>query len=153
MMDTYHPEVDVTEARVRQMRTGLAAHGLRYLWHRGVGRARRELEALCREWRIGFHRLRGDEIPLELREHWLTRSFLRAEQVYQPRPYAGRVRLLRATEVSPLVAEVGPDLGWAGLATEGVEVFDVPGTHHTLVTEPHVQVVAAVLQECLLADE
>jgi amino acid adenylation domain-containing protein len=152
LMDTYHPEVDVTPARVRQMRAGLSAHGLRYLWHRGIGRLRREWEGLAREWRIGYHQLRGDEIPLELREHWLNRAFIRAEHQYRPRPYPGRLRLLRATDISPLVAGVGPDLGWAGLAAD-IEVFDVPGTHHTLVTEPNVQVVAAVLEECLLADD
>jgi thioesterase domain-containing protein len=153
LMDTYHPEVDVTSARLQQLRTGLAAHGLRYLWHRGVQRMRRELEGLSREWRIGYHRVLGGEVPLELREHWLTRAFLRAEHGYRPRPYPGRLRLLRASDVSPLVAQVGPDLGWAGLATDGIEVFDVPGTHHTLVTEPNVQVVAAVLEECLVAND
>src|SRR5207248_6298570 len=37
------------------------------------------------------------------------------------------------------------DLGWTAWATEGVEVHDVPGDHRTMLREPNVQEVSAIL--------
>ncbi len=39
--------------------------------------------------------------------------------------------------------------GWGRLSTELVEVHLVPSNHTTMLTEPHVQVLAEKLRECL----
>ena len=70
------------------------------------------------------------------------RSNLEALHAYPARPYGGSVLLLRAAEHDP----AGPDtLGWERLAGGGVELRVVPGSHFTLVREPHAAALAAVL--------
>jgi amino acid adenylation domain-containing protein len=66
-----------------------------------------------------------------------------ALQTYAPRPYSGRVVLLRARDES---ANYGPDLGWSGLVEQLVEVRPVPGDHNSLMYEPHVGCVTEELK-------
>jgi amino acid adenylation domain-containing protein len=78
------------------------------------------------------------------------RNFL-AMRAFQPRPYPGRLILLRA-EGSP-AAE--PDHGWSRLARE-VEVDSIPGDHYSILSKPHVEVLAERLKTRLdeaLADD
>jgi thioesterase domain-containing protein len=46
-------------------------------------------------------------------------------------------------------ANNGPHYGWNDLAAGGVEVHDVPGTHNSMVQEPHVRALAEKLEQCL----
>jgi len=62
---------------------------------------------------------------------------------YQPKPYAGRITLLRSADAKP-----DPSL-WAALSAEPVEVYTVTGDHLSMVVEPYVQSLAAQLQQCL----
>ena len=55
---------------------------------------------------------------------------------YRPRPYAGRITLLRAGAAG--------DGGWDALASEA-KVRAIPGDHFSLLREPHVAVLAAIL--------
>jgi thioesterase domain-containing protein/acyl carrier protein len=70
----------------------------------------------------------------------------RAVEQYAPRPYAGRVTLLRAAE-TPLAAP-DPTLGWGALAAE-VELHVVPGTHTSMLHEPEVRELAVRLRACV----
>ncbi|HSS48117.1 MAG TPA: amino acid adenylation domain-containing protein [Thermoanaerobaculia bacterium] len=62
---------------------------------------------------------------------------------YRPHPYAGPLLLLRATD-NPPGGE--PDLGWGPFAAGGLEIMEVPGTHHSLIQPPNVEAVAARLR-------
>jgi thioesterase domain-containing protein len=42
-----------------------------------------------------------------------------------------------------------PAMGWDQVSSEPVETYSVPGDHITMVTEPHVQVLAEKLRACL----
>lgn len=42
-------------------------------------------------------------------------------------------------------------MGWSDWARDGVEVHIVPGNHANLMYEPHVEVLARKLTECLNA--
>jgi thioesterase domain-containing protein/acyl carrier protein len=42
-----------------------------------------------------------------------------------------------------------PAMGWDKVSSEPVETYSVPGDHITMVTEPHVQVLAEKLRACL----
>jgi thioesterase domain-containing protein len=44
---------------------------------------------------------------------------------------------------------VGPELGWRAYATQGIQAFDVPGDHYSLLQEPYIGVLAATLKQCL----
>lgn len=70
---------------------------------------------------------------------------LQALRRYSTQAYPGRVTLLKT---KPGIDCNDPTMGWGAFAGE-VEVFDVPGKHHDLVLEPHVEVVAQILKDCL----
>ena len=76
-------------------------------------------------------------------------SFGAAAERYVPRPYAGRVLLLRAASPHFLFDALGPSYGWDRLVRDGVEILRVPGTHETLVLEPNASTLVRVLKETL----
>jgi hypothetical protein len=88
--------------------------------------------------------------PSELRR--LASLLLGLASSYTPSPYRGRLTLFRA-KVRGLIASGYPDLGWGALALGGVDVYAVPGTHTSVLTEPFVNVVARKVQACLDATE
>ena len=67
------------------------------------------------------------------------------------RHYPGQLTLFRPSE-SPFAVPTSPDRGWTKLAA-AVDVHIVPGQHHTMVKEPHVEVLAHKLHTCLLHAE
>ena len=69
---------------------------------------------------------------------------------FNPKTYAGRVAVFRARE-QPRYRIRDNSLGWATLVPGGVEIYDIPGTHSTVLSEPHVQGLAGALNGCLLA--
>ncbi|MGH9931467.1 MAG: condensation domain-containing protein [Pyrinomonadaceae bacterium] len=82
----------------------------------------------------------------------------RAVRDYVPQPYQGRITILRAIETGPQSHYVishpalgRPEImsGWRELTSEPLQIFDVPGDHMTMMTEPHVRVIAERLNSCL----
>src|SRR5262249_14012811 len=98
---------------------------------------------------IKYRLWKGDRIPFKLRDHWLTMHFFGLAAAYQPQPYAGRLTILFAADRDPLLAGVGPDLGWTELARGVLEAHEVPGNHDTLARGPHVRTLAAKLRVML----
>jgi thioesterase domain-containing protein len=91
----------------------------------------------------------GLTLPSSLRLMAIFDAGLEAAQTYVPKTYSGRMILFRATKV-----DSDPKLGWDGLASQGIEVYDVPGKHNTIetegmLTEPHVSELAKKLNACL----
>jgi thioesterase domain-containing protein len=80
---------------------------------------------------------------------------LAASRGYSPRPYSGPITLFRAAERHPTMnrqfAEIFEDefLGWDRLAERPVSVHVIPGDHFSMIAPPHVNVLAAMLQESL----
>ena len=78
---------------------------------------------------------------------------------YAPEPYAGKIVVIRAESPLPvdprLAAAMGapleraPDLGWQRLSRQPVEIIRVPGNHVTMITKPHVEVMAASISKYL----
>jgi len=70
---------------------------------------------------------------------------LRAARTWEPRPYAGRITVVRAADSDRL----GPDPtgGWDALAAAAV--VTVPGDHQRMVEPPHVEVLAQELRSAL----
>jgi len=71
-----------------------------------------------------------------------------ASQAYRPKPYDGRIALFLARKAREKKV---PDLRtlWAGLASEGAEIFIVPGDHYNMLSEPHVGVLAEHVNKCI----
>ncbi len=78
----------------------------------------------------------------------ILKSHIQAAKAYIPQPYRGRATLFRASEEAAADSQ-DLTLGWEELAAEGVDLHWVPGNHHTMVREPHVQVLAKQLRACL----
>ncbi|MCY1020597.1 thioesterase domain-containing protein [Pyxidicoccus sp. MSG2] len=105
-----------------------------------------ELAAVLEE-RPGADSALDAEACAELRTLWTTFARnRRASRGYVPQPLDGSLVLLRAAEGPPGQEE---DLGWRGLARSGVEVYEVPGDHFSLVAMPHVEHLAARLRALL----
>ena len=66
---------------------------------------------------------------------------------YVVRRYPGQVTLFRPSH-APIALPMSPDRGWGKLA-DHVDVHFVPGQHHSMVKEPHVQQLARTLEGCV----
>ena len=79
-------------------------------------------------------------------------AFLEAEYHalthYVPKVYPGRITLFRA-RAGPLFRVYRSDMGWSDLAAGGVDIRIVSGSHSTMLTDPHVRVIAEHLTACL----
>jgi thioesterase domain-containing protein len=82
----------------------------------------------------------------------MMESNLRALREYAPKPYPGRLTLLRAS-TRPLFHSQGEDLGWSEWVPGGVEILPVPGHHGSILKEPNVQVLARHLQSAMANSE
>lgn len=82
-----------------------------------------------------------------------------SQNEYAPQdPYKGKVALFRATEKSsvfdgtdiddtPYIEKYSdPLLGWEKRVTEGVDVYDIPGGHSSMLQEPNAVVIAEKMQ-------
>ena len=85
------------------------------------------------------------------------KSHAQAVSRYEPKKFHGRITLLRAADgiqkrqsgdISHDGFEARTD-GWASLAAGGIDYFEVPGDHFTMVRHPHVQTLAEILQTCI----
>lgn len=92
--------------------------------------------------------------------HWLKRqvqlfkSRLSAAQRYKPEIYDGQLTVFVSShvETSPHVTDEmsdADDLGWHHYTTKSPDLHLLPGYHETLLREPYVQALAALLQERL----
>jgi amino acid adenylation domain-containing protein len=77
----------------------------------------------------------------------LFHAHVRLVRDYVVRPYPGRLVLFRPAE-TPVARATPADRGWSQLA-HAVTVHVIPGQHHTMVKEPHVQVLARKLRRFL----
>ena len=91
---------------------------------------------------MGFKKLAGTS------SHGAAASDRAAINDYVPKVYPGRMTLFRASQ-QPAGYNYTPQLGWEGLAAEGVEVHDLPGYYGSILIEPRVRILAAQLQACL----
>jgi amino acid adenylation domain-containing protein len=81
-------------------------------------------------------------------EHENRKALSRAMALYRPKPYPGRLHLFLA-EQSRINEARGSRLAWRDLAQGGAETLSVPGTHHDMLLEPHVTVLARHVRRCL----
>jgi thioesterase domain-containing protein len=73
---------------------------------------------------------------------------LRARRAYRAQVYAGAVTLFRA-RAQPLCCGHGVDLGWGKIALRRLAIRVIPGTHETILKEPHVKALAREVNAAL----
>ncbi len=82
----------------------------------------------------------GGTVPARFRNFHIIDTYDRAVLAYQPRPWAGKIIVLKAE------GSWGPrEMGWESLAQGGLLVRMLEGDHYTIIKEPHVQGLAAAL--------
>lgn len=92
--------------------------------------------------RISTERVLAHDVPVPE----LAIANLVARREYRPRPYLGHATFFR---VKPDVPGDDATQGWASLVREGVEVYDVPGDHFTMMSEPNIEALAQSLHSAL----
>ena len=70
-----------------------------------------------------------------------------AGRKYAPRPWPGQLTIFRAS--SQTEHRIPPDMGWAALVKEGLEIIEVPGDHFNVFSKENVNVLADRLREQL----
>jgi thioesterase domain-containing protein len=114
-------------------------------WSRKLRTARQILGNAIWRKLVLWHRA-GGWLPRVMQN--VTQANRNARRDYVPRPYAGPVTLFRVVH-TPDSRRPDPQLEWVPLSLGGLEIHEVPGTHRTMVFEPHVKTLAAKLTECL----
>ena len=121
----------LTRARRLIVRNASLAKLTGAIWHSVRERAR-DLSRLlqCRACQA-----RRVPISHDLRYWFIERANRAALLKYEPKPYDGRIHLIRGSlHESGVYSD--PERGWAGLASGGVSVIAVEGAHETLVEVP-----------------
>jgi amino acid adenylation domain-containing protein len=97
------------------------------------------------------YRIAGRDIPNVLRYRQMEKMHWRTLVRFAVRVYPGKITLLRAMDRGPgnLGKHEDPALGWGKLAGGGLEIYDVPGGHETMLRDPCVWDVAETLKTLL----
>ncbi len=134
---------------LRQLRETPISDWLPYLGRRArTMRWRIGADLRTRAWQLRYraYRLIGREVPTELVDHMEIAHY--AIKLYEPPVAEGRPVLFVARDRG-VEGAADPLFGWGGLATEEVEVVEVPGDHTTLFEPPYVQGLASELRRRL----
>jgi aspartate racemase len=92
----------------------------------------------------------GRPLPDNLQDFTFREENNQALRNYVPQVYPGRVTFFRSRdEIIRVSSYRDPQLCWGELAAGGLECHEVPGTHLGMLQEPHVQVLAEKLKDCL----
>jgi thioesterase domain-containing protein len=150
LIDSPSPGRPPPPSRLRRWSRTLVEEDAGRLLRRAGAKWRRDLGAARRWAAIRFHLVRGEAVPHELRDAWLTDRYVRTAARYRVRPYPGRLSVFRARDATP---GWPGDRGWEQVAAGGLVVEEVPGDHNSLTQEPHVQVLGARLEAALCEAE
>lgn len=140
-----HPGPDIRLSKLDWLKYQLIAASMfspreyaQYVWH-GI---RWRLRARAAQKRIaGGGRVQSSSVDL------VERAF-RALRNYAIKPYPGRISLFRAQK-GPAKIRSDRYGGWGSVGGQGVDVYEVPGTHMSMLEQPHVQNLAAAISRCL----
>jgi hypothetical protein len=97
------------------------------------------------------------KLALSLPEHDEHLDILQANAIalneYSFNSYPGKLTLLRTADEErdddSVGTEYDPDFGWTDIFTDGLEIHHIPGSHISLLEEPHISVVAEKIKTCL----
>ena len=136
--------------RALQRLTRTVGFNLRYALHIGFGPFARQkaknwrMRANIRFWsaKKALGQASGDGLGVE-------EAFLFALRNYVALPYQGDAILFRAKD--ELVSYSDQTLGWGSLVRGKLEIREVSGDHDTILYEPHIGMLARVLNSCLQA--
>ena len=97
---------------------------------------------------LGMWRFPESHVPL-LEAQWAAIDAHRQ----RPKPYPGRVVLIKPRTRALLARRQADDLGWRRFVSGELVVLTVPGSHETMLNEPFVKTLAKRLRPFLLRPE
>jgi amino acid adenylation domain-containing protein len=151
LLDTYGPNTEEalpSRDRIRAHWRSLEQQGIRYLKHKIKSGWEHRRDRL----KVSYGRIAqnlGLRLSYELRYRMILADNVVAADAYEPKPFGGRLTLFRATEgvfYSQQYLEAG--LGWQALVGE-LRVYDVPGSHMSIVESPQAQTLAKHMQQAM----
>jgi thioesterase domain-containing protein/acyl carrier protein len=123
---------------------------LRYTWSRvSMARDRGRNKARYLSYKMKRRFLPEPLRPPKIVRHPVAAITLQACRDYKIPSTSNHVTLFRSMEYRPQ-GVTDFCLGWSLVAGGGIEIYEVPGSHASFVKEPHVRVLAAQLERCLL---
>jgi thioesterase domain-containing protein len=153
LLDTFHPSTVARglawRDRIDGLVDGLATNGFGFLRLVASAAVTRHVTWARQDKRLRECLERGETVPHELREWYITTSFIEALRRHVPSPYSGKVTLFRAREVLQVYDHIGPRLGWTSTELPNLEVIEVPGGHDSLLREPNVRILSEGLEALL----
>ena len=124
--------------------------GLSYLFHRIIDWSKLGKDQMENSYMLYLESINA--LPDNDKHLLITSINTEVASKYIVPVYPGQMTLLR-TEDQSRTSAVGfrydPQYGWGDLVMGGLNIQYVPGSHHSLLEEPHVQVVAEKLKDCL----
>ena len=69
---------------------------------------------------------------------------------YTPKPYPGEILFFEAKERFLRNQDISLGESWQDLALGGMQIYDIPGNHLTMIMSPHVDTIAKILETHLL---
>lgn len=124
--------------------------GLSYLFHRIIDWSKLGKDQIENSYMLYLESINA--LPDNDKHLLITSINTKVASKYIVPVYPGQMTLLR-TEDQSRTSAVGfrydPQYGWGDLVMGGLNIQYVPGSHHSLLEEPHVQVVAEKLKDCL----
>jgi aspartate racemase len=133
----------------RQMRhlglNGQVAYATRLVGH--VSQRRLKLPGVVRRAVYKAYQITARNVPKTLQD----RAWARGQSVYDgvgfdKRSFPSRITLLRAKDRQDVLSE---DLGWGEIASGGLEIHDIPGSHKGMFREPNIKELADRLGKSL----
>ncbi len=154
LLDTYAPN-SVQLVPIRERLSGHWSKFLQlgpiYIWQKATKSVLRRLNDTFKETAYKFYQRIGSPLPDYLQAYAFEQHNWQASGNYVPQVYPGRITLFQAKEAT-LDFSYYPvtQLGWGELAAGGLDIYEIPGSHLSMVQEPHVQVLAEKLSACLV---
>jgi amino acid adenylation domain-containing protein len=129
--------------------TRTIAFNLRYAFHIGLLTfIRQKFRNLRMRANIRFWTIKNSlGVKPSARSLDVEEAFLLALRNYVPQSYDGDANLFRAKD--ELCSYSDPTLGWGGLVKGRLEILEISGDHDTILHEPHIGMLARVLNSCL----
>ncbi|GAB1540889.1 hypothetical protein NUACC21_35580 [Scytonema sp. NUACC21] len=132
--------------------SNLLEQGPAYLWQKLGGWAKWTQHNITNQY-LEYLRM-NEPLPQNDLHIALMDASVEAAKNYTFKKYAGSMVLLRTSDKNRdkekgVGMQYDPQFGWGNVVTGEIDVHLIPGSHLTLFEEPHVDVLAEKLQNCL----
>jgi phthiocerol/phenolphthiocerol synthesis type-I polyketide synthase E len=154
LIDLLGPGVRLKETRTERWTRTIREEDRHALATRIRAKVARDFAFLSAQVQIRLRTSLGRAVPHDLREFWLIQGYSVAQRRYVVRPYNGRLTVFRARDgaFDPF-EDPGPEMGWSGLATGGIDAREVPGDHDTAMLDPNARLLAEELEAAIAEAE